>query len=77
MTKQEKFELLDKTSKIFNQKDIDERIAIRIHTNAQVIRTIESNKETAKRTYERQIKELNDWQNNLYETLERDLRSNK
>lgn len=75
MTKQEKLELLDKTSKIFNKKNIDERFAIRIHTNAQVIRTIESNKETMKRSYERQIKELNDWQNNLYEALERDLRS--
>ncbi len=40
MTKQEKIDLLNKTSEIFNQKVIDERKSIRIHTNAQVIKRL-------------------------------------
>ena len=66
-------EVYKKVSDIFNAQEFDERKRTGLFMSAQQLLTFEQAKEVLKRNYERQRREITDWQNNIVDTINREL----
>lgn len=67
-------ELHDKVSKRFNSLPFEKRSEICIYNEAQRLLDFEQLKSLLKRNYDRQLREINDWENNIYKHIEETLR---
>ena len=59
---------------IYNSYERDERIKIRMHTLAEAIREIELTKDTIRKAYKRQMRELTERQDRLVKYIDDDLK---